>query len=170
MNQEAKDAFTDHRPNITSLQRSTYQEHDDSIVKANAWNALAQRLDNVPDICISTGADMLDSFAGDFLSRAFPFVYKSQLAQPDGPRAHSLRKQNSGPQSLYHNTPCARIGEWSINTEEIGPIITLNGTFASEKSSIKAECYMLYGRESKKERRPLRGDLQQTPVRRSLLL
>ena len=43
--QEAKDAFTDHRPNIISLQRSTYQEHDDSIVKANAWDALAQKIE-----------------------------------------------------------------------------------------------------------------------------
>jgi hypothetical protein len=47
INEEAKDAFTDHRPNIISLQRSTYQEHDDSTVKANAWDALAQRLCNV---------------------------------------------------------------------------------------------------------------------------
>ena len=157
--QEAKHAFTDYRPNIISLQRSTYQEHDDSIVKANAWDALAQRLKGVPDITISPAADMLDSFAGDFLSRAFPFVYKSQLAQPDGPRVDSLRKQNNGPQSLYQHTRSVRIGECSINSKGTGLTITRSGSFASESSLTTAECYMLCGRVLKMERRRSRVDL-----------
>ena len=66
---------------------------------------------------------MLDTFTGDFLSRAFPFVYKSQLGQPDSRSNESLRQRHGGPRvDTYHHVNCMnrRIeqqykGDWAHN-------------------------------------------------------
>ena len=68
---------------------------------------VVQRLGDGADMTITTGTDMLDTFTGDFLSRAFPFVYKSQLGQPDSTHQASLRKQKGGPEvNLAHHANC----------------------------------------------------------------
>ena len=95
------------RPNVISMQRDGKAENDELLVNANAWASLAQRLGEGANMTITTGTDMLDTFTGEFLSRAFPFVYKSQLGQPDSTHEASLRKQNGGPEvTLAHHAHC----------------------------------------------------------------
>ena len=81
---------------MISLQRDTRDEHDEVTNNAHAWAALARNLPGVEELTITTGSNMLDTFNGDFMSRAFPFLYKSQLAQPDVAGRGQSREQKGG--------------------------------------------------------------------------
>ncbi len=99
---DPSEACTDMRPNIIMLQNDTQKERDETVADASAWNTLAQRMSPVSQAVITTGADMLEHLTPDFLSRAFPFVYKSQLAPPDrarrGASTSTLRRHHGGPE------------------------------------------------------------------------
>ena len=90
------EAFAELRPNMISLQRDGKKENDEQVVHANAWTSFGDRLGQAAEMTITTGTDMLDTFHGDFLSRAFPFLYKSQIGQPDSRGKDSYRKKHGG--------------------------------------------------------------------------
>ena len=123
-------AMVDVRPNAVSMEKSGAATEDGVESSAHAWTAMEETLQGHAHLTISTGSQMVNLFKPDFLCKAFPFLYKAQLACPDSLRADSQRRHGSRKLLMpqYAAIMCRRIenqfrADWSF------PYALWNATF-----------------------------------------